>query len=52
MKPLMMYQISPVLGPPLMFAFVVLTNILLITSLISLMSNSLTKASKIHHVSG
>lgn len=36
-------QISPILGPPLMFIFVCLTNILLITSLISLLSNSLTK---------
>ena len=43
--PLTIYlrQISPVLGPPLMFIFVCMTNILLITSLISLMSNSLTK---------
>ena len=37
------WQISPILGPPLMFIFVCLTNILLITSLISLLSNSLTK---------
>ncbi|RPA88044.1 hypothetical protein BJ508DRAFT_409955 [Ascobolus immersus RN42] len=36
-----MKAISPILGPPLMFIFVVLTNILLITSLISLLSNSL-----------
>ncbi|EMC91951.1 hypothetical protein BAUCODRAFT_152304 [Baudoinia panamericana UAMH 10762] len=36
-------QISPILGPPLMFIFVCLTNILLITSLISLLSNTLTK---------
>ncbi|WPH04616.1 Hypothetical protein R9X50_00750800 [Acrodontium crateriforme] len=36
-------KISPVLGPPLMFIFVCLTNILLITSLISLLSNSLSK---------
>ncbi|KAK5117319.1 hypothetical protein LTR62_005936 [Meristemomyces frigidus] len=36
-------EISPILGPPLMFIFVCLTNILLITSLISLLSNSLTK---------
>ncbi|KAK3072848.1 hypothetical protein LTR53_006080 [Teratosphaeriaceae sp. CCFEE 6253] len=36
-------EISPILGPPLMLAFVVLTNILLITSLISLLSNTLTK---------
>jgi hypothetical protein len=38
-------QISPVLGPPLMLIFVCMTNILLITSLISLLSNSLTKVS-------
>ncbi|RPB05922.1 hypothetical protein L873DRAFT_1796778 [Choiromyces venosus 120613-1] len=37
-----MREISPVLGPPLMLIFVTLTNILLITSLISLLSNSLT----------
>ncbi|TGZ82385.1 hypothetical protein EX30DRAFT_394705 [Ascodesmis nigricans] len=37
-----MREISPVLGPPLMIIFVTLTNILLITSLISLLSNSLT----------
>ncbi|KAM3424467.1 hypothetical protein BST61_g6471 [Cercospora zeina] len=36
-------QISPVLGPPLMLVFVALTNILLITSLISLLSNKLDK---------
>ncbi|KAK4574848.1 hypothetical protein LTR86_001690 [Recurvomyces mirabilis] len=36
-------EISPILGPPLMFIFVCMTNILLITSLISLLSNSLTK---------
>ena len=36
-------QISPVLGPPLMIVFVCITNILLITSLISLLTNSLTK---------
>ncbi|KAF2240081.1 hypothetical protein EV356DRAFT_527920 [Viridothelium virens] len=36
-------KISPILGPPLMLIFVCLTNILLITSLISLLSNSLTK---------
>ncbi|KAF2772744.1 Ca2+/Mg2+-permeable cation channel [Teratosphaeria nubilosa] len=35
--------ISPVLGPPLMFIFVCMTNILLLTSLIALLSNSLTK---------
>ncbi|KAI9679476.1 MAG: hypothetical protein M1817_005498 [Caeruleum heppii] len=47
-----MREISPILGPPLMVSlrrkkrkliFVCLTNILLITSLISLLSNSLTK---------
>ena len=32
-------QISPVLGPPLMLVFVWLTNILLITTLISVLSN-------------
>ncbi|KAI5795609.1 hypothetical protein EDC01DRAFT_59034 [Geopyxis carbonaria] len=37
-----MREVSPVLGPPLMLVFVILTNILLITSLISLLSNSLT----------
>ncbi|KAF2148942.1 hypothetical protein K461DRAFT_232254 [Myriangium duriaei CBS 260.36] len=36
-------EISPVLGPPLMFVFICMTNILLITSLISLLSNTLTK---------
>ena len=36
-------KISPLLGPPLMMIFVALTNILLLTSLISLLSNSLTK---------
>ncbi|KAF2458897.1 hypothetical protein BDY21DRAFT_339188 [Lineolata rhizophorae] len=36
-------KISPLLGPPLMLIFVCMTNILLITSLISLLSNSLTK---------
>ncbi|KIV99602.1 uncharacterized protein PV09_08777 [Verruconis gallopava] len=36
-------DISPALGPPLMLVFVTLTNILLITSLISLLSNSLTR---------
>ncbi|KAF2263356.1 hypothetical protein CC78DRAFT_465990 [Lojkania enalia] len=34
---------SPYFGPPVMLVFVALTNILLITSLISLLSNSLTK---------
>jgi len=38
-------QISPILGPPLMLIFVIMTNILLITSLISLLSNSLTNVS-------
>ncbi|KAK6345956.1 hypothetical protein TWF730_010294 [Orbilia blumenaviensis] len=38
----MMKKISPVLGAPLMLIFVTMTNILLITSLISLLSNSLT----------
>ncbi|KAI5809349.1 hypothetical protein BZA77DRAFT_328871 [Pyronema omphalodes] len=37
-----MREISPILGPPLMLIFVTITNILLITSLISLLSNSLT----------
>lgn len=36
-------KISPYLGLPLMLVFVILTNILLITSLISILSNSLTK---------
>ncbi|ORY09678.1 hypothetical protein BCR34DRAFT_486901 [Clohesyomyces aquaticus] len=36
-------EISPYFGPPTMLVFVALTNILLITSLISLLSNSLTK---------
>lgn len=36
-------KISPYLGLPLMLIFVVLTNILLVTSLISILSNSLTK---------
>ncbi|KAI1533101.1 Ion-trans domain containing protein [Pyrenophora tritici-repentis] len=34
---------SPFFGPPVMLIFVTLTNILLITSLISLLSNSLSK---------
>ncbi|KAI4690050.1 uncharacterized protein J4E84_004231 [Alternaria hordeiaustralica] len=34
---------SPFFGPPVMLVFVTLTNILLITSLISLLSNSLSK---------
>ncbi|KAF8435563.1 hypothetical protein BGX38DRAFT_1216984 [Terfezia claveryi] len=37
-----MGEISPILGPPLMLIFIILTNILLITSLISLLSNNLT----------
>ncbi|KAF7512205.1 hypothetical protein GJ744_002367 [Endocarpon pusillum] len=36
-------EISPLFGPTLMLIFVTLTNILLITSLISLLSNSLTE---------
>ncbi|KAF2451365.1 hypothetical protein P171DRAFT_515399 [Karstenula rhodostoma CBS 690.94] len=36
-------QISPYFGPPVMLIFVALTNILLITSLVSLLSNSLSK---------
>ncbi|KAK1914535.1 hypothetical protein P3342_010524 [Pyrenophora teres f. teres] len=36
-------EISPFFGPPIMLIFVTLTNILLITSLISLLSNSLSK---------
>ncbi|KAI4961790.1 hypothetical protein J4E86_000819 [Alternaria arbusti] len=36
-------EISPFFGPPVMLVFVTLTNILLITSLISLLSNSLSK---------
>ncbi|KAI9858043.1 MAG: hypothetical protein M1824_004510 [Vezdaea acicularis] len=38
-----MREISPYLGPPVMLVFVCLTQILLVTSLISLLSNSLTK---------
>jgi hypothetical protein len=38
-----MKQISTVFGPPLMLTFVCLTNILLITSLISILSNSFLK---------
>jgi hypothetical protein len=38
-----MDQISPAFGPPLMLIFVCLTNILLITSLISILSNSFSK---------
>ncbi|EHY53055.1 hypothetical protein HRR83_006104 [Exophiala dermatitidis] len=39
----MAVKISPVFGYPLMLIFVCLTNILLITSLVSLVSNSLTE---------
>ena len=42
-------KISPFWGPPLMIAFVCITNILLITSLISLLTNSLTKVRVISH---
>ncbi|KAE8443417.1 hypothetical protein EG329_001898 [Mollisiaceae sp. DMI_Dod_QoI] len=38
-----MYDINPVLGPPLMLIFVTMTNILLITSLISILSDSFSK---------
>ena len=38
-----MNDISPAFGPPLMLIFVCLTNILLITSLISILSNSFAK---------
>ncbi|KAI9752851.1 MAG: exocyst complex component exo84 [Chaenotheca gracillima] len=38
-----MNKISPVLGPPLMIIFVCMTNMLLITSLISILSNSLSQ---------
>jgi len=38
-----MHEISYYLGPPLMLLFVCMTNILLITSLISILSNSFTK---------
>ncbi|KAF8855335.1 hypothetical protein BDZ45DRAFT_805084 [Acephala macrosclerotiorum] len=38
-----MYDINPVLGPPLMLVFVTMTNILLITSLISILSDSFSK---------
>ncbi|CZR64510.1 uncharacterized protein PAC_14408 [Phialocephala subalpina] len=38
-----MYEINPVLGPPLMLVFVTMTNILLITSLISILSDSFSK---------
>jgi hypothetical protein len=36
-------DISETLGPPLMIIFICMTNILLITSLISLLSNTLDK---------
>lgn len=36
-------EISPSLGPPLMIIFICMTNILLITSLISLLSNTLDR---------
>ncbi|RDW69753.1 hypothetical protein BP6252_08773 [Coleophoma cylindrospora] len=38
-----MHDISPQLGPPLMLIFVFMTNILLITSLISILSDSFSK---------
>ncbi|KAF7903218.1 uncharacterized protein EAF01_006267 [Botrytis porri] len=38
-----MNQISPQLGPPLMLIFVCMTNILLITSLISILSDSFSR---------
>ncbi|CAD6446354.1 961434b3-5118-4bd2-b7a0-93c8273d71fb [Sclerotinia trifoliorum] len=38
-----MYQISEEFGPPLMLIFVCMTNILLITSLISILSDSFSK---------
>lgn len=38
-----MNDISPQFGPPLMLVFVCLTNILLVTSLISILSNSFSK---------
>nr|POE66675.1 hypothetical protein CFP56_72098 [Quercus suber] len=36
-------KISPLLGPPLMFCFVILTNLLLLTVLLSLLSSRLTQ---------
>ncbi len=39
----MRLQINPKLGPPLMLVFVTMTNILLITSLISILSDSFSK---------
>ncbi|TVY55879.1 Calcium channel, partial [Lachnellula suecica] len=38
-----MSEINPMLGPPLMLIFVCMTNILLITSLISILSDSFSK---------
>lgn len=38
-----MLDINPKLGPPLMLIFVVMTNILLVTSLISILSDSFSK---------
>ncbi|RFU32093.1 hypothetical protein B7463_g4254, partial [Scytalidium lignicola] len=38
-----MDKISPILGPPLMLAFICLTNILLITSMISILSSSFSR---------
>lgn len=40
---LLTFQINPKLGPPLMLIFVCMTNILLITSLISILSDSFSK---------
>lgn len=45
-------QISPVLGTLIMFVFVCMTNILLITSLISLLSNKLDKVRGLHQLGG
>ncbi|GAB7356675.1 hypothetical protein MBLNU459_g7389t1 [Dothideomycetes sp. NU459] len=39
-------KISPILGLPLMLVFIILTNILLVTSLISILSNTLTKVTE------
>lgn len=47
-----MLQISPVLGTLIMFVFVCMTNILLITSLISLLSNKLDKVRGLHQLGG
>jgi hypothetical protein len=38
-----MDKINPILGPPLMLIFVTMTNILLVTSLISILSDSFSK---------